>query len=180
VIPKKLIILDRDGVINQDSDQYIKSVDEWIPINGSIDAIAKLSQAGYSIAIATNQSGISRNYYDLYTLQAMHFKMHQLVRDMGGKIDLVTYCPHLPENNCECRKPKAGLLHKIARYFNLSLKSVPVVGDSLRDLQAAESVNASPILVTTGKGQKTLTTLTKNHHYPVYQDLSTFTKQLLS
>ena len=155
----KLIILDRDGVINEDSDDYIKSVDEWQPLAGSIDAIARLSKNNYRIAVATNQSGIARGYFDMDTLMAMHEKMHQRVNDAGGVIDAVFFCPHGPDDDCECRKPKPGMYIDIGKRFRSDLKDVPVIGDSLRDLQAAEAVGARPILVRTGKGERTLNSL---------------------
>lgn len=151
----KLIILDRDGVINQDSDAYIKSLDEWIPLPGSIEAIARLSKAGWTIAVATNQSGLARGYFDVPTLDAMHQRLQQLVAGQGGKLDLIRYCPHGPDDNCDCRKPRAGLLRQIAAHFNADLQAVPLVGDSLRDLEAGISVGCTPYLVLTGKGEKT-------------------------
>lgn len=151
----KLIILDRDGVINEDSDLYIKSPDEWQPIPGSLDAIARLHRAGYRIAVATNQSGVGRGLFDVATLNAMHAKMHRLVAKAGGRIDAVFFCPHPPEAGCDCRKPKAGLYRAIAERFDVDLAGVPAVGDSLRDLQAATEVGCRPYLVLTGKGQKT-------------------------
>ena len=152
----KLIILDRDGVINYDSDNYIRSVEEFIPLPGSLEAIARLNRAGYKIAIATNQSGIARGYYDLDTLKAMHQKLSTELAKIGGQIDYITYCPHGPDDHCNCRKPLAGMLQEIARHFNVQLAGVPVIGDSLRDLQSAQSVGASPILVRTGKGERTI------------------------
>ena len=133
----KLLILDRDGVINQDSDAYIKTLDEWIPIPSSIAAIARLSQAGWTVTVATNQSGVARGKFDLSTLGDMHFKMQQLVMGQGGRIDLIVHCPHGPDDGCDCRKPKPGMFRTIAEHFGLAdLKGVPVVGDSHRDLHA--------------------------------------------
>lgn len=151
----KLIILDRDGVINQDSDAYIKSLDEWIPLPGSIDAIARLSKAGWTIAVATNQSGIGRGYYDEATLQDMHDRLRQLVAEQGGKVDLIRYCPHAPDAGCDCRKPLPGLFRQIADELDQSLDGVPTVGDSLRDLEAGCAVGCTPYLVRTGKGAST-------------------------
>lgn len=151
----KLIILDRDGVINQDSDQFIKSPDEWRPIPGSLEAIARLSQLGYHVVVATNQSGVGRGLFDMDTLNAIHDKMVKAVMQAGGRIDAVFFCPHTAADNCNCRKPKSGMYEDIGARFNTDLKGVPVVGDSLRDLQAAVAVGAQPILVTTGKGKKT-------------------------
>jgi D-glycero-D-manno-heptose 1,7-bisphosphate phosphatase len=151
----KLVILDRDGVINHDSDAYIKSPDEWKPIAGSLEAIAKLTQSGFRVVVATNQSGIGRGLFEMATLNAIHDKMHRAVGQAGGRIDAVFYCPHAQEADCNCRKPKPGLLQEIGRRFNTSLKGVPCIGDGLRDLEAATAVGAQPILVLTGKGKKT-------------------------
>ena len=151
----KLVILDRDGVINLDSDAYIKSPDEWKPIPGSLDAIARLTQAGYQVAVATNQSGVGRGLFEMATLNAIHDKMHRAVGQAGGRIDAVFYCPHAQEDNCACRKPRPGLLEEIGRRFNASLKGVPCIGDSQRDLEAAAAVGGQPILVLTGKGAMT-------------------------
>jgi D-glycero-D-manno-heptose 1,7-bisphosphate phosphatase len=151
----KLVILDRDGVINHDSPSYIKSPDEWKPIARSLDAIARLAQADYRVVIATNQSGIGQGKFDMATLNAIHDKMHRAVGQAGGRIDAVFYCPHTMESNCGCRKPKPGLLEDIGRRFNTSLADVPFIGDGLRDLLAAQAVGAQPILVLTGKGART-------------------------
>ena len=151
----KLVILDRDGVINLDSDAYIKSPDEWKPIPGSLDAIARLTQAGYQVAVATNQSGVGRGLFEMATLNAIHDKMHRAVGQAGGRIDAVFYCPHAMEANCRCRKPKPGLLEDIGKRFSASLKNVPCIGDSQRDLEAAAAVGGQPILVLTGKGEAT-------------------------
>lgn len=151
----KLIILDRDGVINQDSDQFIKSPTEWQPIAGSLEAIARLNQAGYRVVVATNQSGVGRGLFDMPMLNAIHDKMHKACALVGARIDAVFYCPHTAENHCHCRKPKAGMLEEIAARYNTPLADVPAVGDSLRDLQAAVAVGARPYLVLTGKGTKT-------------------------
>lgn len=152
----KLIILDRDGVINHDSDQFIKSPDEWQPIDGSLDAIAFLTQAGYTIAVATNQSGIARGYFNVQTLNEMHAKMHKLVRQAGGEISGVWFCPHTADSNCDCRKPKPGMILDILDRFQAQASETYLVGDSLRDLQAIASAGGKPILVRTGKGMKTL------------------------
>ena len=151
----KLIILDRDGVINQDSDAFIKSPDEWIPIPGSLEAIARLNQAGYRVVVATNQSGIARRLFDMATLNAIHQKMHAATQAVGAEIDTIFFCPHTADENCDCRKPKPGMLHEIAKRFDVSLKGVPTVGDSLRDLQAGFICGCVPYLVMTGKGEKT-------------------------
>lgn len=152
----KLIVLDRDGVINHDSEHFIKSPDEWRPIPGSLEAIARLNHAGYRVIVATNQSGIGRGLFDMGTLNAIHGKLHKALAQVGGRIDAVFYCPHSADSSCECRKPKAGLLKEAARRFNVDMAGVPVIGDGLRDLQAAEAVGAQPMLVLTGKGEKTL------------------------
>ena len=152
----KLIILDRDGVINYDSDQFIKSPEEWKPIPGSLEAIARLNQADYRVVVATNQSGIGRGLFDMSMLNTIHNKMHKACALVGARIDAVFFCPHSNEHDCDCRKPKSGMLEEIAARYNLgSLGKVPVVGDSLRDLQPAVALGAQPYLVLTGKGMKT-------------------------
>lgn len=152
----KLLILDRDGVINYDSDAYIKSLDEWLPLPGAVEAIARLSQAGWTVAVATNQSGIARGYYDLATLDAMHTRLRELVAEQGGELGLVVYCPHGPDEGCSCRKPKPGMLEQIAAYYGVPLNGVWFVGDSSGDLNAALAVDCQPVLVKTGKGERTL------------------------
>ena len=151
----KLAILDRDGVINFDSDQYIKSPAEWRPIPGAIEAIARLNQNGYRIAVATNQSGIGRGLFDMATLNAMNDKMMEMVFRQGGRIDALFFCPHTALEQCGCRKPRTGMFEEIAARFHTELKGVPCIGDGLRDLQAADAVGAQPILVLTGKGKRT-------------------------
>ncbi len=176
----KLIILDRDGVINEDSDDYIKSVDEFVPIPGSLEAIGKLTQAGYTIAVATNQSGIARGYYDMATLQAMHDKLSTLLAPYHGRIDKFFICPHGPDDHCNCRKPKPGLFAQISEFYQQSINNVPAIGDSLRDIQAGQPFGVFPILVRTGKG---LRTLQKNHseliNIPVYDNLSAAVNYIL-
>jgi D-glycero-D-manno-heptose 1,7-bisphosphate phosphatase len=152
----KLIVLDRDGVINHDSDQFIKSPEEWKPIPGSLEAIARLHHAGYRVVVATNQSGLGRGLFDMGILNAIHEKMHRAVALAGGRIDAVFYCPHSADSQCECRKPRPGMLLEIGRRFNVELAGIPAIGDSLRDLQAAAAVSAQPMLALTGKGEKTL------------------------
>ena len=151
----KLVILDRDGVINFDSDHYIKSPDEWRPIPGSIEAIARLTQSGHHVVVATNQSGVGRGLFDMAALNAMHAKMHRLVSQSGGRIDAVFYCPDTDLSQSLCRKPMPGMFHAIAERFNTPLSGVPAIGDALRDLQAAHSAGAKPMLVLTGKGENT-------------------------
>ena len=151
----KLVILDRDGVINRDSATFIKNPNEWIPIPGSLEAIALLNQHGYRVAVATNQSGIARGYFDMATLNAIHDKMHKALAQLGGRIDAVFYCPHAADDHCECRKPKTGMIEEIGRRFNIELTKVPGVGDALRDLQAFDKAGCQPYLVRTGKGEET-------------------------
>lgn len=151
----KLIILDRDGVINHDSDAYIKSVDEWLPIEGAIEAIARLHHAGWTVAVATNQSGLARGYYDEATLHAMHDKLRSLLAEQDAEIGLIAFCPHGPDDGCDCRKPLPGMLQQISGHYRTDLDAVWFVGDSLRDLQAAVAVGAQPVLVKTGKGAET-------------------------
>jgi D-glycero-D-manno-heptose 1,7-bisphosphate phosphatase len=150
-----LIILDRDGVINRDSRDFVKTADEWIPLPGSIEAIADLSRAGYTVTVASNQSGLARGLFDRNTLRAMHRKFRKLVAAKGGHVDRIVVCPHGPDDGCDCRKPRPGLLRRLARYYNTELAGTPVVGDSARDLQAAAAAGARPILVRTGNGRKT-------------------------
>lgn len=164
------VILDRDGVINEDNDAYIKSADEWNPIEGSLQAISQLTKAGFHIAVITNQSGIARGLYDLSDLEAIHAKMQREVEHHGGKIDAIYYCPHGPEDGCDCRKPNTGLYRQFAQAFNVDLTSVPAVGDSLRDIQSAIAVGAEPILVETGKGLKTSKRL-NNQDIQVFSNL---------
>lgn len=152
----KLIVLDRDGVINHDSAAYIKSPDEWRPIEGSLEAIARLCKAGYRVVVATNQAGVGRGLFDMATLAAIHTRMTQAVNAAGGHLDAIFFCPHAPTQNCECRKPRPGMLHDIVRRFDADPAQVIVVGDSLRDLQAASAASCRPVLVLTGNGQSTL------------------------
>jgi D-glycero-D-manno-heptose 1,7-bisphosphate phosphatase len=175
----KLVILDRDGVINEDSDDFIKTLDEFIPLPGSLEAISRLKQAGYQIAVATNQSGLFRGYLDQNTLNAMHDKLNNLLAEVGGSIDGFFYCPHGPDEGCDCRKPKPGLYNQISQQFNLLLEGVPVIGDSLRDLEAARAVGAKPILVRTGKGLRTLAAGEGLEDVPVYDNLSAAVDALL-
>ncbi|MEW6647478.1 MAG: D-glycero-beta-D-manno-heptose 1,7-bisphosphate 7-phosphatase [Pseudomonadota bacterium] len=176
----KLIVLDRDGVINEDSDDYIKSPEEFIPIPGSLEAIARLTQAGWRVVVATNQSGVARGYYDLATLQRIHDKLHRLLAPLGGQIEAIFYCPHGPDDHCDCRKPKPGLFRDIEARLQISLRGVPAVGDSLRDLEAAQAVGADPILVRTGKGERTLAKGKGLAGVPVHADLAAVVDALLS
>lgn len=156
----KLIILDRDGVINHEREDYVKSADECVPIESSIGAIARLSKAGFNVVIATNQSGLARGKFDLDDLEDMHAKITQLVLEQGGEIAAIFYCPHAPEDNCKCRKPLPGMLDAIEAEFNTSVEGCYFIGDSLRDLQAGLHKGCKPILVKTGNGEKTLVQLT--------------------
>lgn len=154
-MPTKLVILDRDGVINFDSAQFIKSPEEWKPIPGSLESIARLTQSGYKVVVATNQSGIGRGLFDMDTLNRMHQKMHKAAFDVGARIDAIFYCPHAADSKCDCRKPKPGMFKRISETMNVDLTGIPAIGDSLRDLQAGAAVGCQPILVLTGKGEKT-------------------------
>lgn len=176
----RFVILDRDGVINFDSDEFIKSPAEWEPIPGSLEAIARLNQAGFRVVVATNQSGVGRGLYDMATLNAIHDKMHRLLAQYGGRIDAVFYCPHTNTDECDCRKPSAGMFREIANRYNVDLKGVPAIGDSLRDLQAAAEVGASPILVRTGKGERTLEKGGLPEGTQIYADLAEAVKAILS
>jgi len=184
-VHNKLIILDRDGVINEDSDDYVKSLAEWIPIPGSIQAIADLSRAGYVIAVATNQSGIGRGLFDLDELELMHDKLCALVEEAGGEIAGIFYCPHTPEDNCECRKPKSGLIDSIEAELGIPVNNAYIVGDTQRDLEAGFNRGCIPALVKTGKGQKALLSLADNNPVlfsktAVYADLRDFVTHLLA
>lgn len=151
----KIIVLDRDGVINQDSDQFIKSPEEWKPIPGSLEAIARLNESGWRVVIASNQSGVGRGLFDMDTLNAINEKMVKALAQAGGRLDAIFFCPHAADSTCDCRKPKPGMLLQIAERFNVELADVPCVGDGLRDLQAAAAAGAQPWLVLTGKGEAT-------------------------
>jgi D-glycero-D-manno-heptose 1,7-bisphosphate phosphatase len=176
----KLVILDRDGVINIDSDQFIKTPEEWKPIPGSLDAIARLNHAGYRVVIASNQSGIGRGLFDMAALNAINEKMYKALAQVGGRIDALFYCPHPAEANCTCRKPKPGMFEDVARRFNVSLAGVPSIGDSLRDLQAAVAAGGTPILVLTGKGAKTQAAGGLPEQTEVYQDLAEAVRAIIA
>jgi D-glycero-D-manno-heptose 1,7-bisphosphate phosphatase len=182
----KTIILDRDGVINQDSDDFIKSVDEWQPIPGSLDAIALLHRHGFRVVVLTNQSGIARGLFNLATLNEIHRHMLNETRAKGGLIEAVFFCPHGPDEGCSCRKPATGMFRDVAARLKIEMSGVPAVGDSMRDLQAAQEVGALPVLVKTGKGKKTLKMLKKDDS-PLtpeevidFKDLASFTDALLA
>jgi len=151
----KIIVLDRDGVINLDSEQFIKKPEEWKPIPGSLEAIARLNESGWRVVIASNQSGLGRGLFDMDALNAINEKMTKALGQVGGRIDAIFFCPHTADSTCDCRKPKPGMFLQIAERFNADMKGVPVVGDSLRDLQAGAAVGCKPYLVLTGKGVKT-------------------------
>ncbi|KQP48650.1 D-glycero-beta-D-manno-heptose 1,7-bisphosphate 7-phosphatase [Pseudorhodoferax sp. Leaf274] len=147
----KLVILDRDGTINVDSDEFVKSPDEWQPLPGALEAIARLNHAGWHVVVATNQSGLGRGLFDVVSLNAIHTKMHKALAALGGRIDAVFYCPHTPDNHCACRKPQPGLFQQIGERLGVDLKDVPTAGDSARDLQAGVAAGCEPHLVLTGK-----------------------------
>lgn len=178
---KKLVILDRDGVINADSDLYIKSPEEWLPLPGSLQAIARLNQAGFRVVVATNQSGLARNLFDVATLNQIHRKMHQVAASFGAKIDAVFFCPHSAIDACQCRKPMPGLINEILERYELKASQViPMVGDSLRDIQAAIAGGISPWLVLTGKGQHTIQLPNLPKEAKVTANLNTFVDELLA
>jgi D-glycero-D-manno-heptose 1,7-bisphosphate phosphatase len=176
-----VIVLDRDGVINHDSDAYIKSVDEWVPIEGSLEAISRLNHGGYTVVVASNQSGIARGYFDIETLSAMHRKMDNLLAKVGGRVDAVFYCPHGPDDGCSCRKPKPGMLLEIGQRFNVPLSKVVFIGDSIADIKAASSANAKSMLVRTGKGKKAEKILQAEckANIPVFDDLASAVNAIL-
>ena len=182
----KTIILDRDGVINQDSDEFIKSVEEWLPIPGSLEALALLHRHDYRVVVITNQSGISRGLFSLATLNDIHRHMLAETRKKGGLIEAVFFCPHGPDDGCTCRKPASGMFKDVASRLKIEMNGIPAVGDSLRDLQAAKEVGALPILVKTGKGNAT-TRMLKKKESPIspdevfsFKDLAAFTDALLA
>lgn len=174
----KLVILDRDGTINHDSDEYIKSPAEWRAIKGSLEAIARLTQAGYRVVVATNQSGIARGLFSTQTLFSIHDSLQRSLGQIGGRIDAFFFCPHAAESRCECRKPQPGMLLEVARRFNVSLKDTYMVGDSSKDLEAAVAAGARPVLVLTGKGRKTRDEGNLPPGTQVFADLAAFAEQL--
>ena len=176
----KLVILDRDGVINHDSDDYIKSPEEWVPIPGSLEAIARLHREGYKVIVATNQSGVGRGLFDMDTLGRIHARMLEAVRAKGGEIDAIFYCPHKPEDNCGCRKPQPGLFQEIAERLKVNLNGVYAVGDTERDITAARLVSARPVLLRSGKGKRTLKKSKALADIPVFEDLAAFTDAFLT
>lgn len=179
--PEKIVVLDRDGVINEDSVAYVKSPEEWRPLAGSLEAIARLSRAGYLVCIATNQSGLARGLFDETMLAQIHQKLRQLLEPMQGRVDGIFYCPHAPDARCHCRKPAPGLLQQIAEQFGVSLEGQCFVGDSLKDLQAARAFNMQPVLVRTGKGAETAATLPREFlgSTPVFNNLAAAVDQYI-
>lgn len=175
----KLLILDRDGVINHDSDEYIKTEEEWEPIPGSLDAIARLNRAGYRIVVASNQSGIARGKLDIITLGTIHRKLHNHLAQFGGAIDAIFFCPHGPDDNCNCRKPQPGLFHEISRRLRIPLYRTSFVGDNLSDIEVAQAVKARPVLVRTGYGKDNLDSGKIPDTVPVFDDLAAFADDLL-
>jgi len=173
-----IVVLDRDGVINVDSADYIKSAEEWQPLPGSIDAIAMVCKKGYQVYVATNQAGLARGLFSPSDLQQMHQKLESLVETAGGKIAGIFFCPHHPDDGCRCRKPNPGLLEQIAESANISLTNRPFVGDSLKDIQAAVAIGAKPVLVRTGNGRNTEAKL-DSLDVDVYDDLAAFARQLV-
>jgi len=174
----KLIILDRDGVINEDSDDYIKSPDEWIPIAGSLEALGKLSQNGFKVIIITNQSGIGRKIFSIEMLNAIHKKMCINLAQYGGVIDGIFFCPCAPEENCNCRKPKSGLYNEVSDRLQISLENVFCVGDKITDIQAAQNAGAKPILVKSGKENIDSGNIPEN--IPIYDDLLSFVNKVIT
>lgn len=174
----KIIVLDRDGVINFDSDQFIKKPEEWKPIPGSLEAIARLNESGWRVIVASNQSGVGRGLFDMDTLNAINEKMTKALGQAGGRLDAIFFCPHTADSTCDCRKPKPGMFLQIAERFNAEMKGVPVVGDSLRDLQAGVAVGCRPYLVLTGKGSKTKSDPDLPEGTQIFPDLAAVAAQL--
>lgn len=175
----RMAILDRDGVINEDADDFIRTPEQWVPIPGSLEAIARLCRAEYRVVIVTNQSGVGRGLYTLDMMNKIHMRMFELVNQKGGEIDAVLFCPHAPDAGCECRKPKPGMFHELAGRLKVNLTGIPAVGDSIRDLEAAATAGARPVLVRTGKGSKTLEAIHQGSderlkQVPVFDDLAAF------
>ncbi|SEK79092.1 D-glycero-beta-D-manno-heptose 1,7-bisphosphate 7-phosphatase [Ectothiorhodospira marina] len=175
----KLILLDRDGVINQDSPDYIKSPEEWTPLPGSLEAIARLTRAGWQVVVVTNQSGLARGLFDAATLEAIHQRMTQAVESVGGRLRGIYHCPHGPDNGCDCRKPLPGLFHQVARDLDVDLTGVPAVGDSPRDIEAATTAGCRPLLVRTGNGARALAEGRIPQGIPAYEDLAEVVQALL-
>jgi D-glycero-D-manno-heptose 1,7-bisphosphate phosphatase len=175
----RLVILDRDGVINQDSSEYIRTPEQWVPIPGSLEAIARLCRAEYRVVIITNQAGVGRGLYSLDTMNKINMRMFELMRQKGGEVDALLFCPHAPDVGCDCRKPKPGMFLDLARRLKVHLTGIPAVGDSIRDLDAAIAAGARPVLVRTGNGTETLQAIQQGgdpryKEVPVYDDLAAF------
>jgi D-glycero-D-manno-heptose 1,7-bisphosphate phosphatase len=177
--PNHYVLLDRDGVINHDSDDYIKSPEEWHPIEGSLEGIALLNRFNYKVVVITNQASLTRGLFDEKTLEKIHAKMRSMAAEKGGKIEAIYYCPHSPEDNCDCRKPKPGLLQSFADDNKVELKDLFFIGDSLRDIQAAQAAGANPILVKTGNGKKTLRE-NPDLEVPIFENLFEAAKYITS
>lgn len=180
----KLVILDRDGVINKESSEFVKTPDEWLPIKGSLEAIARLSQAGYNVVVITNQSGIGRKLFSADTLGKIHVHMIDYVQQHGGKIHSILFCPHHPKDDCRCRKPLSGMYDELAKRLSINFNGVYSVGDSIRDLTAAQTAGALPVLVKTGNGRKSLKEIQANEDLdlssaPVFDNLAGFADALL-
>jgi D-glycero-D-manno-heptose 1,7-bisphosphate phosphatase len=172
-VSNRLVILDRDGVMNHDSVEYIKSAEEWVAIEGSAEAVGRLTRAGFTVVVATNQSGLGRGLFGADALVGIHEKMVKLVGLHGGSIDQIIFCPHLPDDGCNCRKPSSGMLRQLAEDYDVALGGVPVIGDSLRDIDAASEVKARPILVLTGNGMITAAELkTAGRHVETFANLA--------
>ncbi len=175
-----LVILDRDGVINHDSDEFIKSPEEWVPIAGSLEAIARLNQAGFRVVVVTNQSGLGHNLFDIESLNAIHAKMHRQLAELGGSLEAIFFCPHQPKDVCECRKPRPGMLNTLSHRLRITLHQVPAIGDAIRDVDAARAVGARPILVRTGAGEKTIQTEPNLGDVEVFSDLAAAAEALIA
>jgi D-glycero-D-manno-heptose 1,7-bisphosphate phosphatase len=176
----RLVILDRDGVINEDDDAGIRNAEAWVPVAGSLEAIARLNQAGYQVMVATNQSGIAKGYYGIDDLNAMHAKMNRLLAQVGGRVDGVVFCPHGEDEGCDCRKPLPGMYREISERTRIPLAGVPAIGDSLRDVEAAVAVGARPMLVRTGKGERTLAAGGLPEDVSIHDDLAAAVDALLA
>lgn len=175
----RLVILDRDGVINEDTGDFIKVPEQWVPVPGSLEAIARLRRAEYRVVIITNQSAVGRGLFTIDMMNKVHMRMFELIRQKGGEVDALLFCPHAPESGCGCRKPEPGLFHELARRLKVNLTGIPAVGDSLRDLRAAIAAGAQPVLVRTGKGEQTVEAVRqcgdeRLNQVPVYDDLASF------
>lgn len=175
----RLAILDRDGVINEDAPGFVKTPEQWVPIPGSLEAIARLCRAEYRVVIVTNQSGVGRGLFTLDMMNKINMRMFELINQKGGEIDAVMFCPHTPDAGCECRKPKPGMFNELARRLKVNLTGIPAVGDSIRDLEAAVAAGAEPVLVRTGQGENTLEAIQRNgserlKQVPVYDNLAAF------